>query len=128
MKSFGNHVSSVFSYRMSEEVLKDGMTVEVAKDGGKIELPKGFCPSSHKGKEGCNRTFSITAVEWPGITHVRHFGGIFQNSFHVYITALTQPYFLQVWSVNIIYFSYTLINVHISQRSSNKSFINFLLI
>lgn len=57
---------------MSEEVLRAGMKVVVNKEGGNIQLPKGFCPSSYQGKEGCNKSFSITAVEWPGITHVCH--------------------------------------------------------
>lgn len=55
---------------MSEEVLRAGMKVAVTKEGGNVQLPKGFCPSSYQGKEGCNKSFSITAVEWPGITHV----------------------------------------------------------
>lgn len=55
---------------MSEEVLVEGMKVDVTKEGGSAELPKGFCPSSFNELEGCNRSFSVTAIGWPGITHV----------------------------------------------------------
>ena len=55
---------------MSEAVLLDGMKVEMAKGGGTADLPPGFCPSNFENMEGCNRSFSITAIEWPGITHV----------------------------------------------------------
>ncbi|XP_063886174.1 polycystin-1-like protein 2 isoform X1 [Scylla paramamosain] len=55
--------------KMSEAVLLDGMKVEMAKGGGTAKLPPGFCPSNFENLEGCNRSFSITAIEWPGITH-----------------------------------------------------------
>ncbi|MPC61327.1 hypothetical protein E2C01_055397 [Portunus trituberculatus] len=45
------------------------MKVEMAKGGGTAKLPPGFCPSSFQNKEGCNKSFSLTAIEWPGITH-----------------------------------------------------------
>ncbi|CAL4231574.1 unnamed protein product, partial [Meganyctiphanes norvegica] len=55
--------------KLTEQTLKNGMTVQVKKDSSEVVLPKLFCPSSGLEYKGCNQTFSITAVEWPGMTH-----------------------------------------------------------
>ncbi|XP_042224237.1 uncharacterized protein LOC121868023 [Homarus americanus] len=55
--------------KMSEMAAKNGLKVGVTKGVGGFQLPSGFCPSSFTGHVGCNHTFSLTAIQWPGMTH-----------------------------------------------------------
>ena len=74
--------------RLSEEVLQEGMTVELNNDGGNAVLPRGFCPSNYQHLKGCNRSFSVSAVEWPNITHV----GLVVDTFHSYFIHYLMAY------------------------------------
>ncbi|MCL4139932.1 UNVERIFIED_CONTAM: hypothetical protein GTU68_052240 [Idotea baltica] len=70
IQTSGSFGSSVVAWKLTEEILINGLEIFFKDSPAKIILPINFCPSRHLYSDtDCKKVFSIQAIYWPIITH-----------------------------------------------------------